>query len=150
MKAVNAFCFCRADGNYHDLAQAFEEMRKAVVAECALLRKRDGFTRDLIARCPTLRGMEVLRSRRLWPLGNTTTANGCSASDDLTPGQSAGGRRCGEVLMFEVCALDGSFRWHFDASRLAQSSDHLTILSVPKNRRIPAGAMSTALKRVRW
>ncbi|WP_198032971.1 hypothetical protein, partial [Mesorhizobium sp. L48C026A00] len=31
------------------------------------------------------------------------------------------------MLTFEVCALDGSFRWHFDASRLApEQIDRMT------------------------
>ncbi|PZV34908.1 non-ribosomal peptide synthetase, partial [Mesorhizobium kowhaii] len=102
-----------------DLALDFEEMRKAVAAECAQLSERGSFARDLIARCPRLRGLEALRSRQPWPIGITITTDSCSVAGDLTSRQSAGAALCGDLLTFEVCALDGSFRWHFDASRLA-------------------------------
>ncbi|WP_192250091.1 non-ribosomal peptide synthetase, partial [Mesorhizobium caraganae] len=102
-----------------DLAHDFEEMRKAVAAECAQLRERGSFARDLIARCPTLRGVEALRSHQPWPIGITITTESCSVAGDLTTSHRAGPALCGDLLTFEVCALDGSFRWHFDASRLA-------------------------------
>ncbi|TIN29998.1 MAG: hypothetical protein E5Y32_35260, partial [Mesorhizobium sp.] len=75
--------------------------------------------RDLVARCPTLRGVEALRSHRPWPIGITLTTDSCSVAGDLKTSHRAGPALCGDLLTFEVCALDGSFRWHFDASRLA-------------------------------
>ncbi|MFD2051925.1 amino acid adenylation domain-containing protein [Mesorhizobium calcicola] len=102
-----------------DLAHDFEEMRKTVAAELAQLKAHAGFARDLIARCPTLRVAEALRLRRPWPIGITVTTESCSVADDLMTSRRAGRALCGNLLTFEVCALDGSFRWHFDASRLA-------------------------------
>ncbi|RWP25930.1 MAG: non-ribosomal peptide synthetase module, partial [Mesorhizobium sp.] len=102
-----------------DLARDFEEMRKAVAAEFAQLREHGSFARDLVARCPTLRGVEALRSHRPWPIGITITTDSCSVDGDLKTSHRAGSALCGDLLTFEVCALDGSFRWHFDASRLA-------------------------------
>ncbi|RJT23321.1 amino acid adenylation domain-containing protein, partial [Mesorhizobium waimense] len=102
-----------------DLAHDFEEMRKTVAAELAQLKAHAGFARDLIARCPTLRVAEALRLRRPWPIGITVTTESYSVADDLMTSRRAGRALCGNLLTFEVCALDGSFRWHFDASRLA-------------------------------
>ncbi|WP_353000932.1 AMP-binding protein, partial [Mesorhizobium sp. M0808] len=110
-----------------DLAHDFEEMRKAVAAEFAQLRAHASFARDLIARCPTLRGVEALRSHRPWPLGITITADSCSAAGDLASNASSETTLSGDLLTFELCALDGSFRWHFDASRLApEQIDRMT------------------------
>ncbi|UPJ47691.1 hypothetical protein IVB30_31200 [Bradyrhizobium sp. 200] len=102
-----------------DLASDFAEVRRAVAAECADLREHDTFPRDLIARSPTLRGKEALQSRRPWPIGVTVTANSCSAAGDLPSSPNSETALSGDFLTFELCALDGSFRWHFDASRLA-------------------------------
>ncbi|WP_167484024.1 amino acid adenylation domain-containing protein [Mesorhizobium tamadayense] len=102
-----------------DLAHDFEEMRKTVAAEFAQLRAHASFARDLIARYPTLRGVEALRSHQPWPIGITITTESCSVAGDLMTSHRAGPALCGNLLTFEVCALDGSFRWHFDASRLA-------------------------------
>nr|WP_245320072.1 amino acid adenylation domain-containing protein [Bradyrhizobium sp. LMTR 3] len=102
-----------------DLGGDFAEVRRAVAAECADLREHDSFPRDLIARSPTLRVKEALQSRRPWPIGVTVTANSCSAAGDLPSSQNSETALSGDLLTFEVCALDGSFRWHFDASRLA-------------------------------
>ncbi|NEI96235.1 AMP-binding protein, partial [Rhizobium leguminosarum] len=110
-----------------DLAHDFEEVRKAVAAECARLSEHASFARDLIARCPTLRGVEALRSHQPWPIGITITTDSCSVAGDLTTSQSAGSAPCGDLLTFEVCTQDGSFRWHFDASRLApEQIDRMT------------------------
>ncbi|MER8428596.1 AMP-binding protein, partial [Mesorhizobium sp. M1403] len=102
-----------------DLAHDFEEMRKTVAAEFAQLRAHASFARDLIARCPTLRGVEALRLQQPWPIGITITTDSGSVAGDLKTSHRAGPALCGDLLTFEVCALDGSFRWHFDASRLA-------------------------------
>ncbi|RWO15662.1 MAG: amino acid adenylation domain-containing protein, partial [Mesorhizobium sp.] len=102
-----------------DLAHDFEEIRKMVAAECAQLRERGSFARDLIARWPTVRGVEPLRSHQPWPIGLTITTDSCSVAGDLTSSQGAGAGLCGDLLTFEVCVQDGSFRWQFDASRLA-------------------------------
>ncbi|WP_162950414.1 amino acid adenylation domain-containing protein [Rhizobium jaguaris] len=102
-----------------DLAHDFEEMRKTVAIEFAQLREHASFARDLTARFPSLRGVEALRSRQPWPIGITITADSCSAAGDLKTSHRTGPVLCGDLLTFEVCALDGSFRWHFDASRLA-------------------------------
>ncbi|MER9852331.1 amino acid adenylation domain-containing protein, partial [Mesorhizobium sp. M0106] len=101
-----------------DLADNFKEVRKAVAAEFAQLREQDSFARDLIGRCPPLKGVEALRSQRPWPVGIAIAAED---SAGVVPSAS---KVCeaalpGELLTFEVCALDGSFRWHYDASRLA-------------------------------
>ncbi|WP_457662960.1 amino acid adenylation domain-containing protein [Sinorhizobium medicae] len=110
-----------------DLAHDFEEVRKVVAAECAQLSEHASFARDLIARCPTLRGVEALRSHQPWPIGITITTDSCSVAGDLTTRQSAGSAQCGDLLAFEVCTQDGSFRWHFDASRLApEQIDRMT------------------------
>ncbi|WP_271574391.1 AMP-binding protein, partial [Bradyrhizobium sp. CCBAU 11361] len=101
-----------------ELADDFEEVRKAVAAECAQLRAHGSFARDLVARCPTLRGVEALRSKRPWPIGITIRTESSSLADDLMTSHRAGPALCGDLLTFE-CASDGSFRWHFDASRLA-------------------------------
>ncbi|WP_184108998.1 AMP-binding protein, partial [Sinorhizobium terangae] len=102
-----------------DLTHDFAAVRRAVAAEWDRLKEHDSFARDLIARYPTLRTMKALRSRRPWPIGITITANSWSAAGVLTSSRSAGAPQCGEVLTFEVCDVDGSFRWHFDANRLA-------------------------------
>ncbi|WP_162458063.1 amino acid adenylation domain-containing protein, partial [Mesorhizobium tianshanense] len=102
-----------------DLAHDFEEMRKTVAAEFAQLRAHASFAQDLIARCPTLRDVEVLQLRRPWSIGITITADSCSAAGNLASNASSETTLSGDLLTFEVCALDGSFRWHFDASRLA-------------------------------
>ncbi|EHK54759.1 peptide synthetase, partial [Mesorhizobium alhagi CCNWXJ12-2] len=102
-----------------DLAHDFEEVRKVVAAEFARLTEHGSFARDLIARSPTLRGVEALRSHHPWPIGITITTGSCSVAGDLKTSHRAGLALCGDLLTFEVCALDGSFRWHFDASRLA-------------------------------
>ncbi|WP_353006548.1 AMP-binding protein, partial [Mesorhizobium sp. M0976] len=101
-----------------DLADDFKEIRKAVAAECAQLRERDSFARDLIGRCPPLKGMEALRSQRPWPVGMAIAAenNGAVVHSASKVREAA---LPGELLTFEVCALDGTFRWHYDASRLA-------------------------------
>ncbi|WP_287187506.1 amino acid adenylation domain-containing protein [Mesorhizobium sp.] len=110
-----------------DLEQDFEEMRKVVAAEFAQLRAHASFARDLIARCPTLRGVEALRLHRPWPIGITITTDSCSVAGDLKTSPRAGPALCGDLLTFEICALDGSFRWHFDASRLApKQTDRMT------------------------
>ncbi|UFS84584.1 hypothetical protein LPB79_32335 (plasmid) [Rhizobium sp. T136] len=110
-----------------DLAQGFRKVRKTVAAELSQLREHASFARDLIARCPTLRGVEALRSRQPWPIGITITRDSCSAPGDLALSPSAGAALCGDLLTFEICALDGSLRWHFDASRLAlQQIDRMT------------------------
>ncbi|MEI9425648.1 formyltransferase family protein, partial [Mesorhizobium sp. Cs1299R1N1] len=102
-----------------DLANDFKEIRKAVAAECAQLRERDSFARDLIGRCPPLKEIEALRSQRPWPVGMTIAVENSSAAvhSAATPLREVA--LPGGLLTFEVCALDGSFRWHFDASRLA-------------------------------
>ncbi|WP_370906523.1 methionyl-tRNA formyltransferase (plasmid) [Ensifer sp. WSM1721] len=102
-----------------DLAHGFKEVRKTVAVECAQLREHASFARDLTARCPSLRGVEALWSHQPWPIGITITKDSCSAGGDLTLSQSDRTTLCGDLLTFQVCALDGSFRWHFDASRLA-------------------------------
>ncbi|WP_331375415.1 amino acid adenylation domain-containing protein [Sinorhizobium chiapasense] len=110
-----------------DLSLGFAEVRRAVAAECAQLREHDSFARDLIARCPRLRGMEALRSRRPWPIGITITTDSCVAAGDPASNAHSETALSGDLLTFEVCALDGSFRWHFDASRLAsQQTDRMT------------------------
>ncbi|UFS85011.1 non-ribosomal peptide synthase/polyketide synthase (plasmid) [Rhizobium sp. T136] len=110
-----------------DLAQGFRKVRKTVAAELSQLREHASFARDLIARCPTLRGVEALRSRQPWPIGITITRDSCSAPGDLALSPSAGAALSGDLLTFEICALDGSVRWHFDASRLAlQQIDRMT------------------------
>ncbi|UWU82886.1 amino acid adenylation domain-containing protein [Bradyrhizobium yuanmingense] len=102
-----------------ELAHDFEEVRKTVAAEVAQLRAHASFARDLIARCPTLRGVEALRSREPWPVGIAITTESGSVADDLTTSREAGQVLCGNLLTFEIRALDGSFRWHFDSARLA-------------------------------
>ncbi|WP_198028165.1 amino acid adenylation domain-containing protein [Bradyrhizobium murdochi] len=102
-----------------DLGRDFAGLRRAVAAECADLKEHGTFPWDLIARSPTLRGKEALQSRRPWPIGVTVTANCCSAAGNLASSPSSETALSGDLLAFEVCALDGSFRWHFDASRLA-------------------------------
>ncbi|WP_354259612.1 formyltransferase family protein, partial [Bradyrhizobium sp. F1.13.3] len=101
-----------------DLDKDFAEARTAVAAEFAQLNEQDSFARDLVVRCPTLRSVEALRLRRPWPVGVTVTVNGGSATGDLASSPISEAALAGEALTFEVCALDGSFRWHFDASRL--------------------------------
>ncbi|MCD9815973.1 amino acid adenylation domain-containing protein, partial [Bradyrhizobium diazoefficiens] len=102
-----------------ELAHDFEEVRKTVAAEVAQLRAHASFARDLIARYPTLRGVEALRARQPWPIGIAITTESCPVADALTTNRKAGHALCGDLLTFEVCALDGTFRWHFDAARLA-------------------------------
>ncbi|MER8562692.1 amino acid adenylation domain-containing protein [Mesorhizobium sp. M0578] len=102
-----------------DLADDFKEIRKAVAAECAQLRKRDSFARDLIGRCPSLKGMEALRSHLPWPVGMAIAAENSAAVVHSASKVCCEAALPGELLTFEVCVLDGSFRWHFDASRLA-------------------------------
>ncbi|MCK1341714.1 non-ribosomal peptide synthetase module, partial [Bradyrhizobium sp. 38] len=107
-----------------DLGHGFAAVRKVVAAECAQLREYDSFARDLIARCPSLGGIELLRSRRPWPIGITVVANSCSATGVSLSSEAI---LSGELLTFEVCALDGRFRLHFDASRLvADQIDRIT------------------------
>ncbi|TYO66119.1 amino acid adenylation domain-containing protein, partial [Bradyrhizobium hipponense] len=101
-----------------DFGHDFAEVRRAVAAEYAQLREHDSFARDIIARYPTLRAHEALRSRRPWSVGVTVTANSGSAAGDLAS-PSFKAPLSGDLLTFEVCALEGSFRWHFDAGRLA-------------------------------
>ncbi|MGY3443342.1 non-ribosomal peptide synthetase component F [Bradyrhizobium sp. USDA 4473] len=101
-----------------DLDNVFAEARTAVAAELAQLSEQSTFARDLIARCPTLRGVEALRLRRPWPVGVTFTGESCSAAEELASSSSSEIARSGELLTLEIGALDGSFRWHFDASRL--------------------------------
>ncbi|RUW23159.1 amino acid adenylation domain-containing protein, partial [Mesorhizobium sp. M1E.F.Ca.ET.041.01.1.1] len=109
-----------------DLAHNFEEVRGAVVAEFARLTEHGSFARDLIARCPTLRGVEALRSHQPWSIGITIT-DSCSAASDLASNASSETTLSGDLLTFEPCTLDGSFRWHFDASRLAPTQiDRMT------------------------
>ncbi|SEP37506.1 Methionyl-tRNA formyltransferase, partial [Rhizobium tibeticum] len=110
-----------------DLSLDFAQVRRAVAAECAQLKERGSFVQDLISRWPTLRGVEALRSHRPWPIGITITRDSCSVPGDLVLSPSAGATLCGDLLTFEICALDGSVRWHFDASRLAlQQIDRMT------------------------
>ncbi|WP_164935799.1 amino acid adenylation domain-containing protein, partial [Bradyrhizobium nanningense] len=101
-----------------NLDNDFAAARTVVAAEFAQLKEQDSFARDLIARCPTLLGMEALRLRRPWPVGVMLTASGESATEDLASSPTSEAALPGEALTFEVCALRGSFRWHFDASRL--------------------------------
>ncbi|WP_244547413.1 amino acid adenylation domain-containing protein, partial [Bradyrhizobium sp. Gha] len=102
-----------------ELNHAFDEVRKAVMAEVAQLRAHASFARDLIARCPTLRDVEALRSRQPWPIGIAITSKSGSVTDDLSTSPKDDQALCGSLLTFEVRAPDGSFRWHFDAARLA-------------------------------
>ncbi|MGF6383157.1 amino acid adenylation domain-containing protein [Paraburkholderia atlantica] len=102
-----------------ELANDFEEVRKTVAAEFVQLRAHGSFARDLIGRCTVLRGVEALRSHRPWPIGITLTTESSSVAGDLMTSHGAGRALCGDLLTFEVCALNGRFRWHFDASRLA-------------------------------
>ncbi|RXH32670.1 peptide synthetase, partial [Bradyrhizobium nanningense] len=102
-----------------ELTHGFEEVRKTVAAELAQLRAHASFTRDLIARCPTLRSVEVLRSRQPWPIGIAITSESGSVADDLTTSHKASQALCGNLLTFQIRGPDGSFRWHFDAARLA-------------------------------
>ncbi|WFU85657.1 non-ribosomal peptide synthase/polyketide synthase [Bradyrhizobium sp. CIAT3101] len=101
-----------------DLDNNFAEARTAVAAEFAQLNAQDTFARDLIARCPSLRDVEALRLRRPWPVGVTVTEESCSAAEESVSSSSSEIARSGELVTLEICALDGSFRWHFDASRL--------------------------------
>ncbi|MHC2296182.1 methionyl-tRNA formyltransferase [Rhizobium mongolense] len=109
-----------------DLAHGFEDLRKVVAAEFARLTEHASFARDLVGRCPSLKGTEALRSQRPWPIGLTITTNSYSAADlPSSPGSET--VPCGDLLTFEICALDGSFRWHFDANRLApEQIDRMT------------------------
>ncbi|WP_407185188.1 hypothetical protein [Bradyrhizobium centrosematis] len=102
-----------------DLTHDFEEARKAVAAEVAQLRAHASFARDLIERCPTLRDVKELRSPHPWPVGIAITSASGSVTDDLSTSDESGPPLCGNLLTFEVCSLDGRFRWHFDAERLA-------------------------------
>ncbi|WP_246774145.1 non-ribosomal peptide synthetase [Bradyrhizobium diazoefficiens] len=76
---------------------------------------------DLIARCPALREIGMLRSCRPWPIGITITEISSSAAGDLASRASSDAAPCGDLLTLEICGLDGSFRWHFDTSRLAST-----------------------------
>ncbi|MHC2468239.1 amino acid adenylation domain-containing protein [Bradyrhizobium embrapense] len=110
-----------------DLDNNFAEVRTAVAAEFVQLNEQDTFARDLIARCPTLRAVEALRLRRPWLVGVTVTGEGCSAAEESASSSSSAIARSGELLTLEICALDGSFRWHFDASRLQPNQiEHMT------------------------
>ncbi|WP_065756716.1 condensation domain-containing protein [Bradyrhizobium paxllaeri] len=110
-----------------DLGCNFAGVRRAVAAECADLKEYDTFPRDLIARAPTLRVKEALQSRRPWPIGVTVTANCCSAAGSLASSPSSETALSGDLLTFEVCALDGTSRMHFDASRFAREQiDRMT------------------------
>ncbi|MCK1326658.1 non-ribosomal peptide synthase/polyketide synthase [Bradyrhizobium sp. 156] len=116
-----------------DLDCDFAEVRRAIAFECAQLRDNDSFARDLILRCPTLRGKAALRSRRAWPIGVAVTENSRSAADDEAWSPGSEEALSGDLLTLEVCALDGSFRWHFDASRVVpkhidRMMQHLQIL----------------------
>ncbi|MBB4380335.1 hypothetical protein [Bradyrhizobium sp. SBR1B] len=102
-----------------DFTHDFGEALKTVAAEVGQLRTHASFARDLIARCPTLRDVEALRSRQPWPLGIAITTESGSVADNPSKSHKAGQALCGNLLTFEVHALDGSFRWHFDAARLA-------------------------------
>ncbi|MER9236440.1 amino acid adenylation domain-containing protein [Mesorhizobium sp. M0622] len=102
-----------------DLAGDFKQIRKAVAAECAQLRERDSFARDLIGRCPLLKGMGVLRSQRPWPVGIAIATENSAAVVHSASKVCCEAALPSELLTFEVCALDASFRLHFDASRLA-------------------------------
>lgn len=102
-----------------DLSDGFAQVRRAVAAECVQLRENNSFAWDLIARCPTLRDAEVLRSRRPWPVGVTVTGVSCSAAQNAASSLSSETARSGELLTLEICTLDGGFRWHFDSSRFA-------------------------------
>ncbi|MHB0790163.1 AMP-binding protein, partial [Bradyrhizobium sp. 5.13L] len=104
-----------------DLAHDFARVRRVVAAECAVLRAHDSFALDLTARCPALRGIGMLRSCRPWPIGITISEIGSSAPGDLASHPSSEAALSGDLLTLEICALDGSFRWHFDASRLAST-----------------------------
>ncbi|MBB4375299.1 hypothetical protein GGD63_008148 [Bradyrhizobium sp. cir1] len=66
----------------------FAEARTAVAAEFAQLNEQDTFARDLIARCPTLSGVEALRLRRPWPVGVTVTGESCSAAEESASSSS--------------------------------------------------------------
>ncbi|MGY8635655.1 amino acid adenylation domain-containing protein [Bradyrhizobium sp. 14AA] len=101
-----------------DLAHDFAQVHRVVAAECAVLRAHDSFAWDLIARCPALREIGMLRSCRPWPIGITIKDIGSSAADDLALRASSDAAPCGDLLTLEIRVLDGSFRWHFDASRL--------------------------------
>lgn len=102
-----------------DLSDDFAQVRRAVAAECVQLRENNSFAWDLIARCPTLRDAEVLRSRRPWPVGVTVTGVSCSAAQNSASSLSSETARSGELLTLEICTPDGGFRWHFDSSRFA-------------------------------
>ncbi|MCK1737654.1 hypothetical protein IVA79_27635, partial [Bradyrhizobium sp. 138] len=79
-------------------ANDFEEVRKTVAAELAHLTAHGSFARDLIARCPELRGVEALHSHRPWPIGITITTQSCSVAGDLMTSHKAGPARCGDLL----------------------------------------------------
>ncbi|WP_162458194.1 amino acid adenylation domain-containing protein, partial [Mesorhizobium tianshanense] len=110
-----------------DLAWDFKQTRKAVAAEIAHLSKHDSFARDLVGRSPPLRDIEALRSQRPWPVGVAIAGQNSSVG----PNSASTGRfeaaLAGELVTFEVCAIDGRFRWHFDANRLApEQIDRMT------------------------
>ncbi|WP_260185960.1 amino acid adenylation domain-containing protein, partial [Paraburkholderia atlantica] len=100
-----------------DLDDAFAEVRRTVETEFALLRAHKSFAGDLVARYPALKNIEALRSRCPWPIGITIREG--ASSHELGSAPNSGILRSGNVLTLEVCSLDGSFRWHFDRSRLA-------------------------------
>ncbi|WP_234684918.1 hypothetical protein [Bradyrhizobium monzae] len=63
----------------------------------------------------------MLRSCRPWPIGITISDIGSPAAGDLASRASSDAAPCGDLLTLEIRVLDGSFRWHFDASRLAST-----------------------------
>ncbi|WP_245472541.1 non-ribosomal peptide synthetase [Rhizobium jaguaris] len=98
-----------------DLNCNFNEVRKAVAGECLLLKENDSFVRDLIWRDPKLQSIEGLQSSQPWSIGITVTTYNSVGASDLHSGSIP----AGAALTMVVCSTDGSFRWHFDASRLA-------------------------------
>ncbi|MDK1494700.1 formyltransferase family protein, partial [Sinorhizobium sp. 7-81] len=101
-----------------DLSCNFEEVRKAVAAECVLLNENDSFVRDLVWRHPKFRNAELFQSNRPWPIGITITTHNSTGADDLPSGMDSETIPSGEVLTLVICSADGSFRWYFDADRL--------------------------------
>ncbi|NVI09627.1 amino acid adenylation domain-containing protein, partial [Paraburkholderia sp. JPY454] len=118
-----------------DLFSDFAEVRRAVRAECALLTEHNSYARDIVPRNPTLRGVQALRLQRPWQIGTRVTVGECGSAKagSRRSSQTAGVALCGELLTFEIDALDGTFRWHFDVARIApqqvdRMAQHLEIL----------------------
>ncbi|MGF6988499.1 amino acid adenylation domain-containing protein [Paraburkholderia atlantica] len=118
-----------------DLSSDITEVRSVVRAECALLTEHNSYARDFVARNPTLRGVQALRLQRPWQIGTRVTVGegGSARAGSRTSSPTAGGALCGELLTFEIDALDGTFRWHFDVARIApqqvdRMAQHLQIL----------------------